>query len=164
MLCSEVAYRPDYELFDLLPTHRSQIPYRFRDKGYVIHPDASFQLGYRGDLRWCLLEYERRATTPKRVPERLDAYRRYFGSGYARPDHGGQLPLVLFVFETEHAENAFLSTAAGLPGVPLASTTTGTLGWHGALGPIWRQSAPAAPERRPLHYLAWDDKLSDRAC
>ena len=148
MLCSGVAYRRDYEVFDLLPTHRSQIPYRFRDKGYVIHPDASFQFGYQGDLRWCLLEYERRATTPKRVPERLDAYRRYFGSGYARPDHGGQLPLVLFVFETEHAEGVFLNTAAGLPGVPLASTTTEALGWHGALGPIWRRPAPAAPERR----------------
>ena len=164
LLYSQVAYSPDYELLDLLPTHRSQISYRFRDKGYVIHPDASFQFGYRGEFRWCLLEYERRATTPKRVPERLYAYRRYFGSGYARPDHGGQLPLVLFAFDTEHAEEVFLNTAAGLPEVPLASTTTEALGWHGALGPIWRRPAPAAPERRSLDYLAWGDTLSDRAC
>ena len=60
MLRKEVDYRRHYELF-LLPTHRSQISYRFRDKGYVIQPDA-----YRRDLgagtraattafscRWC---------------------------------------------------------------------------------------------------------------
>ena len=162
MLCSEVAYSRGYELVDLLPTHRSQIAYRDDETQYVIHPDASFQFGYRGDLRWCLLEYERRATTPKRVPERLNAYRRYFASGYARPDHGGQAPLVLFVFETEHAEGVFLNTAARLSSVPLASTTTEVLGWHGPLGPIWRRATPAAPERCSLHYLAWGDNLSKR--
>ena len=162
MLCSEVAFSQGYELLDLLPTHRSQIAYWDDETRYVIHPDASFQFGYRGDLRWCLLEYERRATTPKRVPERLDAYRRYFASGYARPDHGGHTPLVLFVFETEHAEKLFLNTAARLPTVPLASTTTEALGWHGPLGPIWRRPTPAAPERCSLHYLAWGDNLSER--
>ena len=162
MLCSQAEYSQDYELLDLLPTHRSQIAYRFDEKGYVIHPDASFQFGCRGEFRWCLLEYERRATTPKRLPERLRAYRRYFGSGYPRRDHGGQLPLVLFVFESEPAEQGFLRVAADTPGVPLASTTTESLGWHGALGPIWREPAPAAPERRSLHYLAWGDSLSER--
>ena len=162
MLCSEVPYSEDYEVLDLLPTHRSHIAYRDDGTGYVIHPDASCQFGYRGDLRWCLLEYERRATTPKRVPERLDAYRRYFASGYARPDHGGRAPLVLFVFEAEHAEEVFLNTAADLPEVPLASTTIEALGWDGALGPIWRRPAPAAPEPCSLHYLAWRDILSER--
>ena len=162
MLCSEAEYSRDYELLDLLPTHRSQIAYRFDDKVYVIHPDASFQFGCRGEFRWCLLEYERRATTPKRLPERLKAYRRYFGSGYPRRDHGGQLPLVLFVFESEPAEQGFLRAASDMPGVPLASTTKESLGWHGALGPIWREPAPAAPERRSLHYLAWGDTLSER--
>lgn len=161
-LCSEVEYTQDYELLDLLPTHRSQIAYRCDETGYVIHPDASFQFGYQGEFRWCLLEYERRATTPKRLPERLRAYRRYFESGYPRRDHGGQLPLVLFVFETEPAEQAFLRPAADMPGIPLANTTTEALGWHGSLGPIWRQPTPAAPERRSLHYLAWGDTLSER--
>ncbi len=162
-LCSEVAEsQDDYELFDLLPTHRSQIAYRSNEKGYVIHPDASFQIVYRGEFQWCLLEYERRATTPKRVPERLDAYRRYFASGHPRRDHGGQLPLVLFVFEAEPAEEVFLAAAASLPGVPLASATTEALGWDGALGPIWRRPAPAAPEPCSLHYLVWGDTLSER--
>ena len=113
----------------------------------MIHPDASFQLGYEGSFRWCLLEYERRATTPKRLPERLASYRRYFNSGYPRPDHEGQLLLVLFVFETEHAERMFLREAASIPDVPLASATTGALDRHGALGPAWRRPAPHAPDR-----------------
>ena len=162
MLCSQAEYSGDYELLDLLPTHRLQIAYRFNDKGYVIHPDASFQFGCRGEFRWCLLEYERRATTPKRLPERLRAYRRYFGSGYPRLDHGGQLPLVLFVFESELAEQGFIHAASGLTEVPLASTTTDALDRHGSLGPVWRSPASAAPERRSLHYLAWGDTLSER--
>ena len=50
---------------------------------YVVHPDASFQLGYRGQWRPYFLEYERRATTPKRVPAKLESYRRYLQSGWA---------------------------------------------------------------------------------
>ena len=76
-LSAEVAHNPDYELLDLLPTHRSQITYHApNQQHFVLHPDASFQLGYQGDWDWCLLEYERRAVTPKRVtraPARIPA-------------------------------------------------------------------------------------------
>ena len=51
----------------------------------MVHPDASFQLGYRGQWRPYFLEYERRATTPKRVPAKLESNRRYFQSGWAAP-------------------------------------------------------------------------------
>ena len=78
LLALDAASSRDHELLDLLPTHRSQITYRHDDTGYVIHPDASFQLGYKGEWTWYLLEYERRATTPKRLPERLASYRRYW--------------------------------------------------------------------------------------
>ncbi len=100
-LSAEVAKDPDYELLDLLPTHRSQITYWQNGARYVLHPDASFQLGHQGDWDWCLLEYERRAVTPKRVPERLRGYRRYFQSEHPRRDHGGAEPLVLFLFEED---------------------------------------------------------------
>ncbi|MCY4392899.1 MAG: hypothetical protein OXE43_12760, partial [Chloroflexi bacterium] len=100
-----------------------------------------------------VLEYERGATTPKRLPERLASYRRYFASGRARLDHGGRSPLVLFVFETEHAERGFLRIAADMPEVPLASATTESIGFDGPLGEAWRLPAPAAPERRRLHFL-----------
>ena len=101
-----------------------------------------------------LLEYERRAVTPKRLPERVASYARYFGSGRARLDHEGRSPMVLFVFETEHAEEVFLRAASRLPDIPLASATTESIGYDGPLGPAWRLPAPAAPERRRLHFLA----------
>ena len=153
LLSLDASSSRDHTLLDLLPTHRSQIAYPYRDTGYVIHPDASFQLGYQGEWTWCLLEYERRATTPKRLPERLASYRRYLGSGRARLDHEGRSPMVLFVFETEHAEQVFLRIAADMPEVPLASATTESIGFDGPLGAAWRLSAPAAPERRRLHFL-----------
>ena len=153
MLALDAARSRDHHLLDLLPTHRSQITYRHDEKNYVIHPDASFQLGYQDEWRWYLLEYERRAVTPKRLPERLESYARYFGSGRARLDHEGRPPMVLFVFETEHAEDAFQRAAARLAGVPLASVTTELLGTEGPLGPVWMLPAPAAPEGRRLHFL-----------
>ena len=154
MLSFDAALSRDHVLLDLLPTHRSQITYRHDETNYAIHPDASFQLAYRDEWTWYLLEYERRATTPKRLPKRLASYARYFRSGCARLDHGGREPMVLFVFETAHAEEVFLRAASRLPDVPLASATTESIGFDGSLGPAWRLPAPAAPERRRLHFLA----------
>ena len=154
MLALDARYSRDHDLLDLLPTHRSQITYRHDETNYAIHPDASFQLAYKDEWTWYLLEYERRAVTPKRLPERLASYARYFGSGRARLDHEGRLPMALFVFETEHAEDAFQRAASRLPDVPLTSATTESIGFDGPLGPAWRLPAPAAPERRRLHFLA----------
>ena len=70
-LTAEVARSPDHDLFDLLPTHRSSIGYRRGRTNYMIHPDASFTLEYKGKWLPFLLEFERRATTPKRIPRRL---------------------------------------------------------------------------------------------
>ena len=154
-LSAEVARSPDHdhELLDLLPTHRSQISYRTGFRHFVLHPDASFQLGYQGDWDWCLLEYERRATTPKRVPERLRPYRRYFRSGYAKLDHGGAWPLVLFVFESDEAEQTFVEVAARLDHAPFVSTHTDVLTRQGVLGESWRLPPPHPPRRRSLHDL-----------
>ena len=82
-LTAEVTRTPGYELLDLLPTSRSSAGYWYMGTNYVVHPDVSFQLGYRGQWRPYFLEYERRATTPKRVPAKLESYRRYFQSGWA---------------------------------------------------------------------------------
>ena len=79
-LSTEVARSPDHDLFDLLPTSRSSIGYRYDWTTYVIHPDASFALEYRGRWRPYLLEFERRATTPKRVATRLKSYRGTFSA------------------------------------------------------------------------------------
>ena len=153
-LSAEVGALPDeYELFDLLPTHRSQISYDAEGARQLLLPDVSFQLAHLGYFEWCLFEYERRATTPRRLPTRLRSYERYFRSRYAANDHGGLPPLVLFLFESERAEEGFLHVASFLPGVLLASTTTAMLEERGVLEQSWRLPAPHAPRRRFLADL-----------
>ena len=147
-LSAEVARSTDYDLFDLLPTSRSSIGYRYDWTTYVIHPDASFTLEYRGRWRPYLLEFERRATTPKRILDRLESYRRYFLSGWAERDHGGLLPRVLFVFETPDNEAAFLDAADRLDGPPLITSNVETLAECGILGHSWRESPPASSSDR----------------
>jgi len=91
-LAAECARSRDYGLLDLLPRFRCPVAYWYDDTSYVVHPDGSFILDLHGGHRQCLLEYERRGTTPRRVRARLENYRRYFQSSYARRDHGGDLP------------------------------------------------------------------------
>jgi len=152
-LTAEVARSPDHDLFDLLPTHRSSIGYRRGRTNYAIHPDASFTLEYKG--RWLpfLLEFERRATTPKRIPRRLASYRRYFASGWAERDHGGRTPGVLFVFETPQSEAAFLNIADGMEGLDVITANAEALAKHGILGEAWIMPPPHSLDRAPLAEL-----------
>ena len=143
-LSAEVARSPHYDLFDLLPTSRSSIGYRYDWTSYVILPDASFTLEYRGRWRPYLLEFERRATTPKRILARLESYHRYFQSGWAERDHGGFLSWVLFVFETPGNEEAFLASAARARSVPFLTSNVEALAERGILGNSWRESPPAS--------------------
>ena len=152
-LRAEAAWSPDYDVFDLLPTSRSTIGYWYSWTNYVLHPDASFTLDYKGKWTPCLLEFERRATTPKRIPARLESYRRYFRSGWPDRDHGGKLPLVLFVFETAAEEDTFLTVASTVESAPLFSSNVQTLAENGVLGHSWRMPPPRPPDRWPLKSL-----------
>ncbi len=152
-LSAEVANSPDYDLFDLLPTHRSSIGYRHDQTTYAIHPDASFTLEYKGEWRPFLLEFERRATTPKRIPKRLRSYRRYFRSGWAKRDHGGHLPHVLFVFESPATESAFLDVADAEDDAPIVTSNTVDLAEHGVLGDSWILPPPYSLHRRPISVM-----------
>ena len=152
-LSAEVTRSPDHDLFDLLPTHRSSIGYRRRGTNYMIHPDASFTLEYRGRWRPFLLEFERRATTPRRIPRRLASYRRYFQSGWAQRDHGGDTPGVLFVFETPESEAAFLDVADGTDGLDVITANAETLAEHSVLGEAWILPPPHSLDRMPLAAL-----------
>jgi len=149
-LTAEVARSPDHDLFDLLPTHRSSIGYRRSGTNYMIHPDASFTLEYKGKWLPFLLEYERRATTPKRIPRRLASYRRYFASGWAERDHGGRRPGVLFVFETPESEATFLDVADGTEGLDVITANAEALGEHGILGKAWIFPPPHSLDRATL--------------
>ena len=142
VLSTEVSQSPDYDMFDLLPTSRSSIGYRYDWTTYVIHPDASFTLEYKGQWRPYLLEFERRATTPKRARSRLRSYRRYFDSGWAERDHEGRPPRVIFVFESTDNEKAFLDVADTVKGVPIITSNAKTLAKRGILGDSWIHPPP----------------------
>ena len=148
-LTAEVSRSPDHDLFDLLPTHRASIGYRWGRTSYAIHPDASFTLEYQGRWRPLLLEFERRATTTRR----LASYQRYFSSGWARRDHGGRLPGVLFVFETPESEAAFLDVADGTEGLDVITANAEALAEHGILGKAWILPPPHSLDRQPLAEL-----------
>ena len=152
-LSTEAATSADYDLWDLLPTHRSSIGYRYDWTTYVIHPDASFTLEHQGRWRPYLLEFERRATTPKRARARLKSYQRYFGSGWAERDHGGHLPRVLFVFESPDNETAFLDVADTMKEMPIVTSNAEALADHGILGESWIFPPPHSLDRRPLSEL-----------
>ena len=152
-LTDECAHSRDYGVLDLLPTSRSAVGYWHNDTSYVVHPDLSFTLDLPEGYRHCFLEYERRATTPRRVRARLENYRRYFQSGYARRDHGGELPLVLFVFETPDAEDAFLDAASYVDHAPFASSNLATIKQRGILADTWLLPEPEPWERLPLRRL-----------
>ena len=152
-LTAECARSNDYGILDLLPTSRSAVGYWHDDTSYVVHPDISFTLDLPEGYRHCFLEYERRATTPRRVRARLENYRRYFRSGYAHRDHGGALPLVLFVFETPDDEDAFQDAASYIDHAPFASSNLETIAQHGILADAWLPPAPEPWERLPLPRL-----------
>ena len=151
-LSAEAARSKDHHLLELLPTSRSSIGYRYQGADYVIHPDATFWLSYQGDWRPYFLEFEGRAVTPRRVRARLKNYPRYFASGWADVDHAGQLPLVLFVFETHDAEEGFLR-AAGAHRLPICTSNLELINDLGVLREVWRWPPPNAPDRLPLHRL-----------
>ena len=151
-LSAEAARSKDHFLLELLPTSRSSIGYGYQGADYVIHPDATFWMSFRGDWRPYFLEFERRAVTPRRVRARLKNYPRYFASGWADLDHAGQLPLVLFVFETHDAEESFL-WAAGAHRLPICTSNLEIIDDLGVLREVWRWPPPNAPDRLPQHRL-----------
>ena len=153
-LSAETARSHDYELLDLMPTSRSAVGYRWDWTNYVVHPDASFQLAYRGRWRFYLLDIRAQATTPRRVRTRLANYRRYFNSGWPNRDHGGLPPLVLFVFPNPDAEEGFLHGISGSNRPILFTSNVPTLDERGVLGDAWQLPPPHPAGRRPLAPLA----------
>ena len=158
-ITAEAACSQAYEIFDLQPTSRSTIGYKYNDTNYVLHPDAAFLLGRWGYTRHCLLEFERRAITPKRIRARLTNYLRYFRSGWAVRDHGGYHPLVLFVFETARSEKTFLRVAAGKDIPTLLTSNNELIKQRGVLGEVWFTSTQQLHNRVDLGRYVKVEKM-----
>ncbi len=158
-VAAEVAGSEAYEVFDLQPTSRSTIGYKHNDTNYVLHPDAAFILGRWGYTRDCLLEFERRAITPKRIRAKLLNYSRYYRSGWSDRDHGGYEPLVLFVFETLKSERSFQRVAAGIVTPPLLTSNNELINRRGVLGDVWRTSGSRPENRVALRTYFPEDKV-----
>ena len=117
-LTAECAHSRDYGVLDLLPTSRSAVGYWHDDKNYVVHPDVSFILDLPGDTATASWNTSAGPPRPGGCAPDWRTTARYFQSGYARRDHGGDLPLVLFVFETPGDEDAFMDAASYLDHAP----------------------------------------------
>ena len=151
-LTAECARSPDHELVELLPTHRASVGYALFGAHYVVHPDAFIRLIHRKVSRPYFVEVERRATTSRRARARLENYFRYFTSSWAEPDHGGQTPIVLFVFATAADEAAFRS-AVDASALPLATSHLPLLAERGVLGDVWHPLPTHHRTRLALGHL-----------
>ncbi len=107
-----------------------------------------------GERHTYFLEFERRATTPRRLPARLQPDRLYPSSGWAERDHNDRLPIELFVFPSDDDEDTFLAAAADVPHAPFFSTNLEGIASRGVLGTSWRPSLPNPPNRVALSSLA----------
>ena len=87
---------------------------------------------------------------PKRVPKRPESYHGYFDSRWAKRDHEGRPPSVLFVFESPDSESAFLSIADEVDEVPIITANVEALAAHGVLADAWIFPPPHSLDRRPL--------------
>ena len=151
-LTAECARSPDHELVELLPTHRASIGYFAQGANYVLHPDAFVRLSHGDETRPYFVGVERRATTPRRACARLGNYFRYFTSCWAEPDHGGQTPIVLFVFANA-ADEATFRSAVDVDAVPLVTSHLPLLAERGVLGDVWHTLATHHRPRLALHRL-----------
>lgn len=152
-LSAECARSCDHALLELLPTHHASIGYFAYGVNYVLHPDAFIRLAYRNASQPYFVEVERRATTPKRARARLENYFRYFTSRWAQPDHGGQTPIVVFVFANADDEASFQS-AVDADVVPLATSHLPLLAERGVLGDVWLPLSTHHRTRQALHRLS----------
>ena len=149
---------PHCEFRWFLPTHRSRRAW----ENTAIEPDGIMEFWYRPPdgppLRVPLMvEYERSAVHPGRSRRRLGRYNRYFGSDMVFTDHDAR-PLILFVFDTERAENIFIRAASETGrALPIFTSNRELLSPVGAdrfmLANSW-WTLPLRPGRQPRHSLA----------
>lgn len=150
----------------ILPAHRWERRYRYgtrrsrsrRDIWRAIKPDAVFLLEHRVENRHAsyILEYERRATVPARMEQRIQRYRTYYGSPDTTHDFPGR-PTLLVVFQKVEDASRFVSYALHADGEPipmLVSSIEEIKSNGNALGNCWMMPWRLDEGAVPIWYLA----------
>lgn len=128
-LIMDACYRSrSWKAVQMLPAHRWERRYRYgtrksrrhRDIRRAIKPDAVFLLENLIENRHesYILEYERRATVPARMEQRIQRYRTYYGSQDTTHDFPDR-PTLLVVFQKLEDASRFVSYALHADGEPI---------------------------------------------
>lgn len=107
---TECAASDSDELEEVLPPHRWERWFYYNRRRYGIRPDATALVKCNGRRHAWLIEYEQRASTPKRMSEKLQRYVRYFGSLDTGQDFE-VAPVALVVFPDRGSAARFAVTA-----------------------------------------------------
>ena len=142
---------PGYRVSQVSPPHHAPRYFRYRGRMRSIHPDAFGVVRVGNRLHPFFLEWERRATHPSTMVDRLAPYLRYYSSSQPLDDHG-HWPLVLVVFDDPLAEANFLGVARRemertRVSLPLWASYRERLEKVGPLGAAWRNSDVLEPSR-----------------
>ena len=90
----------------------------------------------------------RKYRTARQTPDSVNCV-----NGGGNVGHGGEPPLVLFVFETPDDEDAFQDAASWVDHAPFASSNLETIAQQGILADTWLPPAPEPWERLQLQEL-----------
>ena len=142
---------PGYRVSQVSPPHHAPRYFRYRGRMRSIHPDAFGVVRVGNRPHPFFLEWERRATHPSTMVDRLAPYLRYYSSSQPLDDHG-HWPLVLVVFDDPLAEANFLGVARRemertRVSLPLWASYRERLEKVGPLGAAWRNSDVLEPSR-----------------
>ena len=142
---------PGYRVSQVSPPHHAPRYFRYRGRMRSIHPDAFGVVRVGNRPHPFFLEWERRATHPSTMVDRLAPYLRYYSSSQPLDDHG-HWPLVLVVFDDPLAEANFLGVARRemertRVSLPLWVSYRERLEKVGPLGAAWRNSDVLEPSR-----------------
>ena len=124
------------------PPHHAARYFRYGGRLRSIHPDAFGVVRVENRTYPFFLEWERRATHPSTMADRLAPYLRYYASNLPLDDHG-HWPLVLVVFDDPLAEANFVGVARSEMerngvSLPLWASHRERLERVGPLGAAWR--------------------------
>ena len=141
--------RQDIELVELVPPHRSERWMRRGRRTYGVRPDASGVARLpSGLVQPFMIEYERRATEPEKMGERVGPYKRYYDT-LNRADawrvsigtmviYGDTAAASRFVVHCRN--NPYLARSMGGMTLPIFVSSVEEMRASGAAGACWKHA------------------------